>query len=61
MSSFVKRMQPDETLVPMVQGSLVPWVYSVYEANVIDPEGYKNNFLKVVAPKLEKHGIKYLV
>jgi uncharacterized protein (DUF1330 family) len=38
-----------------------PSVYSVYEANVIDPEGYKNNFLKVVAPKLEKHGIKYLV
>jgi uncharacterized protein (DUF1330 family) len=36
-------------------------VYTVYEANVIDPEGYKNNFLKVVAPKLEKHGIKYLV
>jgi uncharacterized protein (DUF1330 family) len=38
-----------------------PMVYTVYEANVIDPEGYKNNFLKVVAPKLEKHGIKYLV
>ena len=36
-------------------------VYTVYEANVIDPEGYKNNFLKVVGPKLEKHGIKYLV
>ena len=36
-------------------------VYTVYEANVTDPEGYKNNFLKVVAPKLEKHGIKYLV
>jgi uncharacterized protein (DUF1330 family) len=35
-------------------------VYTVYEANVTDPEGYKNNFLKVVAPKLEKHGIKYL-
>ena len=34
-------------------------VYTVYEANVTDPEGYKNNFLKVVAPKLEKHGIKY--
>src|SRR6202035_306644 len=30
MSSFVRRMQPDETLVPMVQGSLVPWMrYSV--------------------------------
>ena len=28
-------------------------VYTVYEANVTDPEGYKNNFLKVVAPKLE--------
>ena len=38
-----------------------PPVYSVYEANVIDPEGYKSNFLKVVAPKLERHGIKYLV
>jgi uncharacterized protein (DUF1330 family) len=36
-------------------------VYTVYEANVTDPEGYKNNFLKVVGPKLEKHGIKYLV
>ena len=24
-------------------------------------EGYKNNLLKVVAPKLEKHGIRYLV
>jgi len=35
-------------------------VYTVYEANVIDPEGYKNNFLKVVAPKLEKHGIQYV-
>ena len=32
-----------------------------YEANVTDPEGCKNNFLKVVGPKLEKHGIKYLV
>ena len=36
-------------------------VYTVYEANVTDPEGYKNNFLKVIAPKLEQHGIKYLV
>jgi uncharacterized protein (DUF1330 family) len=36
-------------------------VYTVYEANVTDPVGYKNNFLKAVAPKLEKHGIKYLV
>ena len=30
MSLFVRRIQPDETLVPMVQGSLVPWMrYSV--------------------------------
>ena len=30
MSSFVRRMQPDEALVPMVHGSLVPWMrYSV--------------------------------
>ena len=36
-------------------------VYTVYEANVTDPEGYKDNFLKVVAPKLKQHGIKYLV
>jgi hypothetical protein len=36
-------------------------VYTVYEANVTDTEGYKNNFLKVIAPKLEQHGIKYLV
>jgi uncharacterized protein (DUF1330 family) len=34
---------------------------TVYEANVTDPEGYKNNFLKAVEPKLEKHGIRYLV
>ena len=32
----------------------------MYEANVTDPEGYKNDFLKVVAPKLAKHGIKYV-
>jgi uncharacterized protein (DUF1330 family) len=37
-----------------------PPVYTVYEANVTDPEGYKNNFLKVVVPKLEQHGISYL-
>jgi uncharacterized protein (DUF1330 family) len=36
-------------------------VYSLHEADVIDPEGYKSNFLKVVAPKLEKHSIKYRV
>jgi len=35
-------------------------VYTVYEANVTDPDGYKNNFLKVVVPKLEQRGIKYL-
>jgi uncharacterized protein (DUF1330 family) len=35
-------------------------VYTVYEANVTDPEGYRNDFLKVVAPKLAKHGIKYV-
>jgi uncharacterized protein (DUF1330 family) len=37
-----------------------PVVYTVYEANVTDREGYKNNFLKLVVPKLEQHGIKYL-
>jgi len=37
-----------------------PPVYTVYEANVTDAEGYKNNFLKVVVPKLEQQGIKYL-
>jgi hypothetical protein len=36
-------------------------VYSLYEADVIDLEGHKSNFLEVVAPKLEKHGIKYRV
>jgi hypothetical protein len=36
-------------------------VYTVYEPNVTDPEGYKNNFLKVIGAKLDKHGIKYLV
>jgi len=35
-------------------------VFSVYEANVTDQEGYKNNFLKVVGPKLEQRGTKYL-
>ena len=25
-----------------------------------DPIGYKNNFLKVVVPKLEQHGITYV-
>jgi len=35
-------------------------VYTVYEANVTDPIGYKNEFLKVVVPKLEQHGVKYL-
>lgn len=35
-------------------------VYTVYEANVTDPAGYKNEFLKVVVPKLEQHGVKYL-
>jgi uncharacterized protein (DUF1330 family) len=37
-----------------------PVIYTVYEANVTDPIGYKNIFLKEVAPKLEQHGIKYL-
>jgi uncharacterized protein (DUF1330 family) len=35
-------------------------IYTVYEANVTDPAGYKNEFLKVVVPKLERHGVKYL-
>ena len=38
-----------------------PVIYIVYEANVTDPIGYKNNFLKVVMPKLEQHGIQYLI
>ncbi len=37
-----------------------PVVYTVFEASVTDQDGYKNNFLKVVVPKLEQHGIKYL-
>jgi uncharacterized protein (DUF1330 family) len=37
-----------------------PPAYLVYEANVTDPDGYKNNFLKVIAPKLEKAGAKFL-
>jgi uncharacterized protein (DUF1330 family) len=41
------------------QGAKGP-VYGIYEANVTDAEGYKSKFLSLVAPKLEKHGIKYL-
>ena len=37
-----------------------PVIYAVYEANVTDPIGYKNIFLKAMQPKLEQHGIKYL-
>jgi uncharacterized protein (DUF1330 family) len=39
-------------------GSLA--VYAVYEANVTDQDGYKNQFLSVLAPKLEKNHIKFL-
>jgi uncharacterized protein (DUF1330 family) len=35
-------------------------VYGIYEANVTDQEGYKDKFLSLVVPKLEKNGIKYL-
>jgi uncharacterized protein (DUF1330 family) len=35
-------------------------VYAVYEANVTDRDGYMNDFLKVLAPKLEKHHVKFL-
>ena len=35
-------------------------VFSVYEANVTDQEGYKNNFLKVVGPKLGQRGTEFL-
>jgi len=35
-------------------------VYGIYEANVTDQENYKDRFLSLVVPKLEKNGIKYL-
>jgi uncharacterized protein (DUF1330 family) len=35
-------------------------VYTIYEANVTDPDGYKSQFLSLVGPKLEKHGNKFL-
>ena len=35
-------------------------VYGIYEANVTDQENYKDKFLSLVVPKLEKNGIKYL-
>jgi uncharacterized protein (DUF1330 family) len=35
-------------------------VYSIYEANVTDPENYKSQFLSIIGPKLEKHGVKFL-
>jgi uncharacterized protein (DUF1330 family) len=35
-------------------------VYGIYEANVTDQENYKEKFLSLVIPKLEKNGIKYL-
>lgn len=35
-------------------------VYEVYEVNVTDPDGYKNDFLKLLSPIIEKHGLKFL-
>jgi uncharacterized protein (DUF1330 family) len=35
-------------------------VYTIYEVNVTDPDGYKNQFLSLAGPKLEKHGNKFL-
>lgn len=35
-------------------------VYEIYEANVTDPDGYKNDFLKQLSPIIEKHGLKFL-
>ena len=43
-----------------LQAAGSPPAYVIYEANVTDPDGYKNGFLKVIGPKLEKHGTKYL-
>lgn len=43
-----------------LQAAGSPPAYVVYEANVTNPDGYKNDFLKVIAPKLEKHGVKFL-
>jgi len=37
-----------------------PPVYVVYEANVTDADGYKNVFLKALAPKMEKSSPKFL-
>jgi uncharacterized protein (DUF1330 family) len=38
----------------------MPMVYAIYEANVTDQDGYKNQFLSLLAPKLEKNHIKFL-
>jgi uncharacterized protein (DUF1330 family) len=35
-------------------------VFGIYEANVTDPDGYKEKLLPLVQPKLEKAGVKYL-
>jgi uncharacterized protein (DUF1330 family) len=43
-----------------LQAAGSPPAYVVYEANVTDPDGYKNDFLKAINPALEKHAGKFL-
>jgi uncharacterized protein (DUF1330 family) len=44
---------------PLKAAGMTP-VYAIYEANVTDQDGYKNQFLSVLAPKLEKYHVKFL-
>jgi uncharacterized protein (DUF1330 family) len=44
---------------PLRAAGMTP-VIGIYEVNVTDPDGYKEKFLPLVVPKLEKAGLKYL-
>ena len=44
---------------PLKAAGMTP-VYEIYEVNVTDPDGYKNDFLKTLSPIIEKHGLKFL-
>jgi uncharacterized protein (DUF1330 family) len=44
---------------PLKAAGMAP-VYQIYEANITDADGYKNDFLKQLAPILEKHQAKFL-
>ena len=44
---------------PLKAAGMAP-VYQIYEANITDADGYNNDFLKQLAPILEKHQAKFL-